>query len=152
MKKLIARKHFDIQQLRLKVVLINTLPCRTLYFIISIFLNRYIDYCTEDKSSKEIEILRKDLMNALKENPDKVKKEAMYRVSLPLMNAHKCHKIDMHCFWEERFKSRIEKRAAVLIKQGLCQRYVLKEMLASYLENEVIPEYDLPKVLLGLFT
>ena len=106
----------------------------------------YYDYCTRNVSRRKIKDLRKELFEALQKDESKVRFGTCFKVTLPLINGHQCHVVDPQQYWEQRFRSIIGKRAEVLIKQGLCQTSILKDMLTSFIDNELFAEHELPKV------
>ena len=68
-----------------------------------------------------------------------------YKMNLPLKGSHN-HLISPQTYWETRLNAKVSKRAKVLIRQGLCHRQVLNQMLLSFIENELVPEHELPSV------
>lgn len=97
-------------------------------------------------SRRTVSLLRNELALKIRSDPKSIRHGTLYKVTLPLMSAHKCHIIDPQEYWENRLRIKVARRAAVLIKQGLCLKSVLKDMLISYIKNELFAEHDVPKV------
>ena len=90
--------------------------------------------------------MRDKLLLALQTDYNSVRRGTCYKVILPLVSAHKFHGPDPKAYWEALLKQKINKRAESLMKQGLCQRHVLTDMLVAFVENELMVEHrpDLP--------
>ena len=114
--------------------------------LIDLDFSRYYDFNTKNVSRRKTKRLREELFNLIKEDVNSVRRGICYKVTLPLISAHKLHEVSPHCYWDQRLKNDISKRAEVLIKQGICHKQILKEMLNSFIENELLSDHALPTV------
>ena len=88
--------------------------------------------------------MRRDLCNKLKgPNSEKVSSGTCFRISLPLSNAHTTHRVDPLSFTVKSLRKHVQWRAESLIRQGVSHRSLLRDMLQSYVDHELLNNIDL---------